>query len=103
MNDLQKNILEQDISELFGFEEMSEEEKATLLDDIGSTILESATLRFMVESEDTAVEKFETVVEEYADKDEMLQKLLESFPRLGEILEEEIAAFKKDAVAVLAT
>lgn len=102
MNDLQKNILEQDISELFGFEEMSEEEKATLLDDIGSTILESATLRFMVESEDTAVEKFETVVEEYADKDEMLQKLLESFPRLGEILEEEIAAFKKEAVAVLA-
>ena len=97
-----QNILEKDISRLFGFSNMSEEEKAELLDDVGSLIIESATLRFIVESDAAEAERFESFVEEHAEEDEMLQNVLKSFPRFEELLQEEIVVFKEEAGNVLA-
>lgn len=101
MSDEQKNILEKDLSELFGLEDMSNEEKAEFLDDIGSMIMESATLRFMVEAEEDVVVQFEKKLEELADRDDAFETLLNSFPKYAAVLEEEIAAFKTEAAEVL--
>lgn len=102
MNDMQKNILEQNIGELFGFEEMNEEEKAALLDDIGSTILESAILRFSVEGDAKEVAQLEDIVEKHGDDEDVFAKVLESIPTFETILTEEISAFKEEATNVLA-
>lgn len=94
-------ILEKDMSELFAFNELSQEERAELLDGIGATIMESAVLRFITEREEDEVARFETFLEEYAENTEMLTKLGESFPQFVDILEEEVRAFKEEAVAIL--
>lgn len=85
----------------YGFNEMSDDEKLILVNDIGSLIMESATLRFMTESDEDTGENFSRVVETYADKDNLPQVLTETFPAFGVILDEEAEAFRKDAEAVL--
>jgi len=101
MSDEQKNMLERDLSELFGLGEMRDEEKVSFLDDIGSMIMESATLRFMVEADEQVVSQFEQQLEALAEKEDAFEILLKTFPRYAEILEEEIVAFKTEAAAVL--
>lgn len=101
MNDTHTNVLEQNLGELFGFEEMSEEEKAALLDDVGTTILESAILRFAVEGDTKDVETLEQIAAEHAESEDMFKRVLEALPQLETILEEEILAFKQEAMAVL--
>lgn len=101
MNAVLQQILERDITKLFGFDELSDDEKRTLLDDLGSTLIESATLRFVVESEEEQVEAFENTIDQHKDADDMLVKIIEAFPRFGELLQEEVASFKKEAVEVL--
>lgn len=98
-----QNILEQDISTLFGLGSLSEDEKTELLDNIGSIIMESASLRFMVESDEKTVSQFEEIIEANAENENMINVLLETFPRFGEILEEEVVAFKEQALEVLGT
>ena len=95
------NIIEDDIRELFGFEELTDEEKAEFLDTLGSTIIESATLRFIVESEDTQAKEFTEMIETQSESEDFLRALITSFPRFGEILEEEVSSFKAEAIAVL--
>ena len=102
MNDLQKNILEENIGELFGFKDLSPEEKAELLDEVGAVILESAVLRFMAASDEPTIEKFETITDTYAESEDLFPKLQEAFPAFSSILEEEIVSFKDEAKAVLA-
>lgn len=102
MNDITNNILEQDISELFGYADMTAEEKTALLDNIGAIILESSTLRFMVESSVATITQFEKIIEAHAEDETMLEVLIETFPRFAEIVEEEVTAFKKEANATLA-
>lgn len=102
MNDITNNILEQDISELFGYSHMTDEERTTLLDNIGAIILESSTMRFMVEVDTATIAKFEKIVEAHAEDETMLEVLIKTFPRFAEIVEEEVTAFKNEASATLA-
>ena len=96
-----KGILELDISELFGFAEMSDEEKADLLENIGSVITESSTLRYVTEAPPEQVELFEKFLEEHGEEEDVLVKLIETFPDFENILTEEIAAFKSEAQQIL--
>lgn len=95
------DILEKNISELFGFSEMTDEEKAELLDNIGSVIMESAVLRFITSAEEKEISKLEQFIDRYENDDALLEKLLREFPSFQDTLEEEIAAFKTEAVEVL--
>jgi hypothetical protein len=94
-------ILEKDISVLFGFGEMSDEEKAELLDDIGSVVLESAMLRFMTEGSEADAAAFSSFIESHEESENMLEAVIAAFPQFGAILEEEIVAFKREAADVL--
>ncbi|MEX0917707.1 MAG: hypothetical protein WDZ93_00970 [Candidatus Paceibacterota bacterium] len=94
-------INEQDLSTLFGLDELSDEEKAELLNDIGMTIIESATLRFLAESDEPDGERFESLLSSIEGNEDGFQKVLEEFPRFAEFLNEEAAAFKREALSVL--
>lgn len=97
MND----ILEKNISELFGFSEMSDVEKAELLDDVGSVIMESAVLKFVAGSKKKEVQDFEKFLDAHENDDALIESILKEFPTFQEMLEEEIVAFKNEANEVL--
>lgn len=99
----QNEILEKNIGELFGFEEMSDDEKAEFLETVGATLMESAALRFVTESEEKVVADFEAFIQEAGDRDTFIEELIQKFPTFAAILDEEIVAFKNEATAVLAT
>lgn len=94
--EIQKNL-----EDLFHFSEMSDDEKAVFLADLGGLILESSTIRFIAESDESTGEHFARMVEAYADKDDLHIILADAFPMFKVILEEETEAFRKDALKVL--
>lgn len=93
--------IQNNLENLFHFSEMSDEEKAIFLADIGSLVLESAVLRFLTESDEDTADHFSHMVDVYADKDDLPVILATSFPLFGAILEEETESFRADAEQVL--
>lgn len=98
---MQNDILAENISELFGFGEMTDAEKSDLLESVGASILESAVLRFVVDATDAEAKAFEAHIDAHTDDEDMLVDLIEKFPAFGLLLEEETAAFKREAKKVL--
>lgn len=95
------NIKDNNLEELFHFSEMSDDEKAIFLADVGGLIMESAVLRFLSESDESTGEHFSHMVDAYADKDNLHEVLAEAFPAFRAVLEEESEAFREEAVKVL--
>jgi hypothetical protein len=93
-------ITDQDLSTLFGLDDLSPEEKVELLEEIGSVLFQSTTVRFIAEMDEHDVPAFEAFLATDADE-HTLKRLIETYPRFGEILDEEVAAFRSDASAVL--
>lgn len=94
--EIQKNL-----ADLFHFSEMSDDEKAIFLADLGGLIMESAVIRFLSESDESTGEHFAHMLEAYADKDDLHIILSEAFPVFKVILEEETESFRADALRVL--
>lgn len=94
--EIQKNL-----ADLFHFSEMSDDEKAIFLADLGGLIMESAVIRFLSESDESTGEHFARMLEAYADKDDLHIILSEAFPVFKVILEEETESFRADALRVL--
>lgn len=97
----QPAILTEDQTELFGLNELTEGERAAFLDEVGSIVLESALLRYVTELGPEEQETLEAFVAEHSDSEELLTELERVHPRFGELLREEIAAFKEEAQTVL--
>jgi len=95
------NVKDNNLEELFHLAEMSPEEQALLLADIGGLIMESSVLRFLSESDEDTAEHFSHMVDVYADKDDLHVILSEAFPMFKAVLEEEADAFREDALKVL--
>ena len=95
------NVKDNNLGELFHLTEMSPEEQALLLADIGSLIMESSVLRFLSESDEDTAEHFSHMVDVYADKDDLHTILSEAFPMFKAILDEEAETFREDALKVL--
>jgi len=93
--------IQQNLADLFHFSEMSDDEKAIFLADLGSLILESSVIRFAAESDESTNEHFARMLEAYADKDDLHILLSDAFPMFKVILEEETEAFRQDALKVL--
>lgn len=98
---MSSHILEKDITDLIGISEVPEEDRKTFLEDVGNLILESTVTRLMADMSDDEKKAFEIFVSEVSGQDDMLEKMGERYPKALSILEEEVAAFKKEAIAVL--
>ncbi len=89
------------IEDLFHFSEMSQDEKAIFLADLGGLIMESSVTRFIAESDEASGTEFTRVLGMYADKDDLHVILSDMFPLFKAILEEETQSFREDAERVL--
>lgn len=101
MSETNTSILTTDQRALFGLDEMTEEEQAAFLDEVGGIVMESALLRYLTELEPAAQQELEEFIAEHAEDEEFLEELGAAHPRFAELLTEEIAAFKEEAQAVL--
>lgn len=103
MNDIPdtNDILERDLSALFGLNEMSDEEKVALLDDIGSVVLESAILRLVAGMDEGEAAAFDTFVESHSGSETFIEDTIKTYPSLEALITEEVVAFKEDATKVL--
>lgn len=93
--------IQNNLADLFHLSEMSDDEKAVFLADLGGLILESSVIRFVAESDESTSEHFARMLEAYADKDDLHVLLADAFPMFKVILEEETEAFREDALKVL--
>jgi hypothetical protein len=99
---MEQDILKQDISDLFGLDDMAPEEQEEFLNSIGSLVMESVVHRLMVGMEKEEQKEFAAFVSEIAGGEDMMERLEKQYPEVTQLFEEEIANFKKEAVAVLA-
>lgn len=91
---------EQKVSPLAPFLDLSvmeDDEAGAILQEAGMLIIESAVTRFVVEADDEEVSALQTILESEPDALTALPKLIEFVPRFGDILNEEVAAFKMQA------
>lgn len=95
------SLLQKDISDVLGLEALSEEERVVFLSNIGDVIMESALLRLVADLSPDQQAALEQFLESEPDGETLMKHLLEHHKAFESLLEEEIIAFKEDAVAVL--
>lgn len=98
---MELDILNKDISDLFGLEDAPQEEKEAMLAEIGDVILESSLLRLSTELNEEQSAALEHYLEANDDSETILKYLLTQHTEFQKIFEEEVLAFKEDAIAVL--
>lgn len=95
------NILQKNLVQTFGLDGLTDEEKATFLDELGTVVLETALVRFMTELSDEQVEAFDYYLETEPTPDALMEHLLKEYESFEPILKAAITEVKEDAVAVL--
>ena len=96
-NNTISDVVTDDMSGFLGFAEMSEEEQSAFLEDVGSLVIESAVLKFMVSLLPGEQQAFELWLETHQEDTALLEKALEAYPLFAEMLTEEITAFQTEA------
>ncbi len=94
-------ILEENITELLGIDDMPEAEQVLFINDIGALMLEGALLKYLVVLSEPEQEKLLTWMETEIANERMLSDLLKMHPSFESFLAEEIKDFKMDAARVL--
>lgn len=89
------------IADLLQLDELSVEEQAAFLDQVGSLIMESSTLRFLVAAEPEVQAQFTDFMAQYGDEENFLQSLLQEFPGFSTIMVEEIKHLETEMRQVL--
>lgn len=94
-------LIQQDISSLVGLDTLSAEEQAHFLSDVGELIIESALLRLAADMTPDQEASMNHYLETNPEPDIFMNYLLQHHVTFEQILEEEIAAFKEECVAVV--
>ena len=94
MKDEQNYTLDQVIENSFDFSDYSEEEKAQVITDTSSMIMEATILRSLDEAGEEMQKKFGTFIETEPNENAMSDFIAENFPKFGETIVDEIKIFK---------
>lgn len=94
-------ILDKDISGLLNLDKYPEAERNKVLEDIGQVVLDATLLRVMNEMPKDKQLAFEHYLETNPEPEALFYHIVNHHQRFSEILDEEIAAFKEETVAVL--
>ncbi len=100
MNDTLTTIqstIQDDIEHILGLPDMSEEEQLEFMGAVGTLVIESAVLKFVVSIMPIEREAFELWLEAHRQDNDLLEHALEAYPLFAEILTEEINAFQSEA------
>lgn len=98
---MSQTLLQTDITDVLGLEALSAEEKVVFLSNIGDVIMESALLRLVADLSTDQQAALEQFLESEPDPETLMKHLLEHHKEFEHILEEEVIAFKEEALAVL--
>lgn len=98
---LTTNIIQEDISDLIGLNSLSEDEKIAMLRDLGELVLESAIIRLTADMSDEQVKALDQYSDTVTDSQVLLNHLFQHYKNFETILQEEIVAFKEEALAVM--
>ena len=95
------DILEKDLTSLFGIDALPPKERDEFLEDIGSLVLESTITRLMTEMDEANQEKLAKLVTNSKSPEKALEDLEKAYPEISKIFEEEVISFKEEAIAVM--
>ena len=95
------DILEKDLTSLFGIDAMPPKERDEFLEDIGSLVMESTITRLMIDMSEDEQEKVVEVVTESESPENILENLEKAYPQINQLFREEVTAFKEEAIAVM--
>lgn len=93
-------ILATDLKSTLGLADMSKVQQRQFLDDLGGVVLEGALLRYLEQSDEDDQSVFSSWVQTHANDGDLLPKLLKTYPKFENSLNDEIDAFKTDAIRV---
>lgn len=91
------NILQKNIIKDLGIDKFPQEQQEKMLLSIGRIIYQSVLLRVMGELNDKEKEEFEKLLTGQVEEEKVLNFLAEKIPNLNEVVEEEVAKFKKES------
>lgn len=91
----------EDLSALFGLEELPEEERETFLADIGSTLLEGAVLNFLLTLDEAGQQRFQLFLARAGEGEMLLEALAREYPEFVTVLDAEMMRFREEAKRVL--
>lgn len=89
------------VGQALGINEMSDEELESFVAKVGSIVMQSATLRYVVELTERERNEFSTWLENNQDKENMVELALEEYPVFARILNEEVENFQQEAKKLL--
>jgi len=95
------NILASDLKSALSLDDMGETQRQQFLGDLGAVVLEGALLRYLEQSDEDDQSVFSSWVQAHASDDDLLPKLLKTYPQFKETLTDEIVAFKTDVIRVV--
>jgi hypothetical protein len=90
-NNTMSDVVKDDMSAFLGLADMSETEREEFLETVGSVVIESAILKFMVS----------LWLETHKEDSDVLEKALEAYPLFAEIVKEEMEAFQSETRRIL--
>ncbi|PIW97279.1 hypothetical protein COZ82_00445 [Candidatus Kaiserbacteria bacterium CG_4_8_14_3_um_filter_38_9] len=93
-------ILATDLKSPLGLDDMTEDKRQQFLYDLSSVILEGALLHYLEKSEEDDQSVFSSWVQAHATDENLLPKLLKTYPQFGKTLTDEIGSFKTDVIRV---
>lgn len=96
-----QQLLDKDIRSLLGLDDLSEEEQATLLDDIGQSVLEAAIVRYVANLNEAETGEFETYIKENEEDEDLLALICEQYPDFESAVATEMESFKKESISIL--
>ena len=97
------DLLQQNIASILGIDKLPEDEQAVFLMDIGDLIVESALLRLVVDLDENQEAALNQYLETEPQPEVLMEYLLSHHKNFSQILEEEIIAFKEEAIQIFGT
>jgi hypothetical protein len=97
------DLLQQNIAPILGIDKLPEDEQAVFLMDIGDLIVESALLRLVVDLDENQEAALNQYLETEPQPEVLMEYLLSHHKNFSQILEEEIVAFKEEAIQIFGT
>lgn len=91
------STIQNDIEEILGLRDMSEEEQGSFLHRVGELIIESAVLKYVVSLSDEDRFTFDVWLEAYHHDERLLEVACETYPLFAETLTNEMDVFQSEA------
>lgn len=95
------SLLQENIIAALGLHELSLEEQAAFLSEVGDVVFQTSLVRLISELSAEQQQALEAYVDTEPEPDVLLAHLLEHYDVFPKILEDAVLEFKEDALAVL--